>query len=257
MTTTKDAPIWTLPAERDTSLPPIDPIAFAAVESYTSLIALGAATSPRSLQLAIGSSEIGFDCDRRLAYKLAGTRPVHRSLDPMRSIIGIGVHLELAQIFDRLDNESGRFLIEQIVMYRSVPGQVDLYDRFNGMVVDWKTSTASRIRQYRREGLPRNYTTQIQMYGAGLTVLGETPKNTAIITLPIDDDLSKAWAWVTPYNQSIADAAVDRLNSLRGRDPAEVPNHPDRLCQYCDHFRPESKDLRIGCPGPSEKGNEQ
>jgi len=236
----------------------MDPVAFAVVESYTSLIALGAMTSPRSLQLSIGSSEIGFDCDRRIAYKLAGVPAVHRSLDPMRALIGIGLHAALEALFYRLDAGSGRFLVEQHVEYRQVPGQADLYDRFTGLVIDWKSSTVSRIRQYRREGLPRHYVVQIQMYAAALAAMGEKPKSTAVIMLPIDGELNKAWAWVAPVDQSIADAAVDRLNVLRERGRASaayVPATPSRLCNYCDHFRPGWTDLSTGCPGP-EKGNE-
>lgn len=252
-TTTSAAPApWTLPPERDTSPLPVDPVAFAVAETYSSLIALGAATSPRNLQFAIGSSEIGYDCDRRLAYRLHGTPLVRRSLDPLRALVGIGVHEALAQIFRRLDAGSGRFLVEYHVDYRGVPGSVDLYDRYSRTVVDWKTSTKDKVREYRRDGLPRNYVVQPQMYGAGLEAEGEEPAQVAVVFLPYDGNLTQTWAWTSAYDVRVADDAVDRLERLRGRPPALTENKPSRYCRYCDHYRPSSTDLRVGCPGVVE-----
>jgi hypothetical protein len=249
--------IWLPPPPRDTSPAPMDPVAFALAQTYASLIALGAATSPRSLQMSVGSSEIGFECDRRLAYKLAGTPAASHSLDPMRALVGTGIHAALKDIFVRLDAGSGRFVVEGRTFYRSIPGQFDLYDRWNRCLVDWKSTSKGRLRQYRAEGLPRNYTVQPMMYAAGLKAGGEDPAQVAVVFLPYDGELSDVWAWVAPVDIKVADDACDRLDRLRGQQPSNVDNVPSRLCKYCDHHLPGSTDLRIGCPGNSEEGNTQ
>ena len=47
--------------------------------------------APRSLQRAIGPSELGDPCDRKLAYRIAGIEPVNFG-DPWPAIVGTSIH---------------------------------------------------------------------------------------------------------------------------------------------------------------------
>ena len=48
--------------------------------------------SARSMQTTIGPSELGSSCDRRIAYRLAGTPEANWWSDPLPAIVGTAVH---------------------------------------------------------------------------------------------------------------------------------------------------------------------
>jgi hypothetical protein len=244
---------WTNPPEPVVSPVKVDVEAYALGAVYRTLIAIGAATAPRSVQRSIGSSELGYACERRLAYRLSGT-PTVNVRDPLASMMGTGFHAVLADTFTRL-NETltpGRFLIETPVVYRDIPGTCDLYDRETATVVDWKTSTLDKISHMPGQGVAANYQVQGQTYAAGLAARGEDVRHVALMFFPRDGKrLDQAWMWRTRFDRAVADVAVDRLETLRGKDPAAVAATPDRLCGWCSHYLPGSTDLSVGCPGGS------
>lgn len=249
MTKPVESPPWTLPSPP--SGPIIDPEAYALETAVRSLILLGAATSPRSLQQSIGSSEIGHVCDRRIAYRLAGT-PASNLTDPLRSLVGVGWHAAMADMFTRLDGGSGRFLVEHHVKYRDVPGTIDLFDRALHTLFDWKSTLKSKLTAIRHNGPPTPYVVQTQTYGAGLEAQGEDVRHVALVFVPVDADLDGLYVWRTRYDRAVADAAIDRVDKLRGRLPSTVPQTPDEMCGWCDQFRPGATDLNTACPGHTQ-----
>jgi hypothetical protein len=218
------------------------------VAAYTSLIELGLGTSGRNIQTEIGPSQIGHPCDRHLAYLLDGVPTVNYS-DPMKLITGIGVHSVLADVFRRIDLGHGRFLVESYVNYRGCEGTCDLLDQFLHVLVDWKTTSKARLAKYVKDGPPVQYRVQVQVYAAGLRSAGYQVDQIALVFLPHDGALAQTWAWMTEPDQSIADAAIDRLDALRNL-PGTPTATPDRYCGYCDHYNPRATNLQLGCPGP-------
>jgi hypothetical protein len=239
-------PMWSAPVAPPG--PTVDPEAYALECVLRSLISLGAVTSPRSRQTAIGTSEIGHVCDRRIAYRLAGT-PRSNLTDPLRALVGVGWHAAMAEVFGRLDGGLGRFLVEYPVSYRGIPGTLDLYDRASRTVIDWKTTLRSRVVATRHGGPPTPYVVQVQTYGAALESMGETPSHVALAYVPTDAELSGLWVWRTPYDRAVADAAIERLDRLRGRLPGATAPTPSETCGWCDNFRPHSTNLDLACPG--------
>lgn len=213
-----------------------------------SLVSLGAVTMPRALQTTLGSSEAGHLCDRRIAYKLAAV-PMVNLRDPLRSLVGVGVHSALASIFYRLNATSGRFLVERDLDYRGMPGTVDLFDRYTKTVIDWKTTTLAKLKRLRHEGPTASYVVQTQLYGAALVAAGEDVRHVALAFLPIDGELNDLWVWRAPFDPSIADRAIDRIKRLAGKRPEDVRATPDHLCPWCAHYRKGSSDLTQACPG--------
>ena len=129
----------TLPADPGPEKRELQPI----VATYASMIELGVITTSRSLSMHVGPSQLGWVCDRRLAYALHGTPAVNIG-DPMKLLAGTGVHLFLADIFAALDRKSGRFLVEVPVEYRGCRGTADFYDVWAHTLIDWKTTSKSR-----------------------------------------------------------------------------------------------------------------
>lgn len=234
--------------------PPMDPIALVLADALRELIYTGATTSDRDLQQAAGMSEIGGECDRQLAYKIAEVPPCNVDADPMPSIIGTGFHLHVEKMLQRLDRR--RWLVEVPVNYHGIPGTCDLYDRRRKLVIDWKSTSKAKIRRLRSDGPPLRAQVQIQLYGAALRAAGETPSRLALAYVPRDGALSDLWVWTTTPDQRLVDEWVARYEDLvdrvaKGERPADFNATPSRLCSYCSHFTPTSTDFNRGCPGPN------
>jgi hypothetical protein len=247
-TWTDPTPVEELPA------PTIDPIGLVLADALRELIFTGATTSERSLQQAVGMSEIGADCERQLAYKIASTPPVNLDPDPMPSIMGTGFHLHVQRMVERLDRR--RYLVETPVTFKGIPGTVDLYDRRRRVVIDWKSTGKSKLRRLRTDGPPMRAQIQIQIYGAALRELGEDPSRLALAYVPRDGSLDDLWVWSTVPDQALVDKWVGRFESIvdghaAGASPADFKATPGPLCKYCPHFLPTSTDLGRGCPGPN------
>jgi hypothetical protein len=62
--------------------------------------------APRSLQRRIGPSEVGADCDRRLAYKLSDWPEVAADGDPIASVLGTAFHAWMEEAFAEREKAS-------------------------------------------------------------------------------------------------------------------------------------------------------
>lgn len=242
------------PAAPPEPVPVLDPIALVLADALREVIWTGAINSERSLQREVGMSEIGNDCDRELAYKIAAIPAVNFGADPLPSIFGTGFHLDMEKVFSKLDPR--RWLIETRVTYRGVPGTADLYDRRRKLLIDWKTTSKSKINRLRKDGPPQRARVQIQMYGQAMRATGEDVQRLALVYVPRDGSLDDLWVWSTVPDPAIADEAVDRYlgiaSKVLGKDTdsvASVPATPGLLCGYCDHFSSGSTDLSRACPG--------
>jgi len=248
MTTT-----WTDPAPVTEPEVALDPIGLVLADALRELIYTGATTSQRSRQTAVGVSEIGGDCDRKLAYKIAEVTPTNIDADPMPSIIGTGFHLHMEKIFSTLDRR--RWLVEVPVTYRGIPGTCDLYDRRRKLLIDWKSTSKAKLRRLRTDGPPLQAQVQIQIYAQALLALGETPQRCALAYVPRDGSLDDLWVWSTPLQPDLVQHWIERFEGLveriaTGTNPAAIDATPSRLCGWCAHYSPTSTDLSRGCPGP-------
>lgn len=220
--------------------------------------------SPRSLQTAIGPSEIGDPCERKLSYKLLDW-PASGEHDPIASVIGTGFHAWMQEAFEAR-NVSGRYKIEQKVTVLDSPvetarirGSSDLYDRVTGTNYDWKLTGKSSLEKYRRHGPGDQYRTQAHLYGLGQENAGEHPKRVAIVFVARYHELI-VHVWSEPYDRQVALRALERLAGIRRRlldldpeaNPAawdQIPMGRDARCRFCDWLLPGSTDLSKGCPG--------
>lgn len=129
--------------------------------------------SPRSLQTAIGPSEIGDPCERKLSYKVLDWPVAPGEQDPIAPVIGTGFHAWMEEQFTAR-NTAGRYKIEEKVTVRDSPveaarvrGSSDLYDRTTRTNYDWKLVGVSSLDKYRRGGPGEQYRIQAHLYGLG------------------------------------------------------------------------------------------
>ena len=114
--------------------------ASALAENIKKVVEFRSNNSSRSKQKAIGLSEIGDPCARKLAYKILDWPQTNVSTDPWASIQGTAIHAWLAEAFERFnDKDNPRFMIEfRVKVTDDLAGTCDLFDTVDGMVIDHK-----------------------------------------------------------------------------------------------------------------------
>lgn len=217
--------------------------------------------SARSLQTAIGPSELGEKCVRRLAYKLTGTTKQNTTSDPWASISGTAIHAWLADAFTK-DSTSEWLVEHRVRVDAGLAGTVDLFDVTNGIVIDHKCAGATSMKARKAEGPTDQQLAQINVYGYALELAGYTVNKVAFAYYPLGGNLDGLFVWIGDYDRALAEKSIDRLGdienlvaSLAPNDNPErwplIPATPSRLCSYCPYFVPRSDNLTIGCPGES------
>lgn len=221
-------------------------------------------SAPRSLQTALGPSEIGEPCARRLAYRLMNEPRTNTTGDPWAAIVGTSVHAWLADAFTQANERLGRirYLIETRVQVRAgLSGSCDLYDADRATIIDHKVVGPTNLRNYRINGPTEQYRIQAHTYGLGYTLLGLPVEHVALAFYPRSSDLSNLHVWTEPFNATIVhdaltkhDAIIELLCALDvEHHPANyqhIPKTPGHRCNYCPWLKP-GPDTGAGCPGNS------
>lgn len=224
--------------------------------------------APRSKQVAIGPSEIGHPCQRRIGYRLLGVDKTNDT-PGWRPTVGTAVHAWLAETFIMAEQERRkddpdaprRWLIEHRVdVGDDITGSCDLFDRETRTLIDWKIVAATTLRSAKIDGPSEQYRTQVHAYARGWTRRGVDVDNVGIFYLPSSGELYEGHLWTEPYDEDIAINALERLARIRALTAAfgtkalsALPTDtPERLCRYCPWHLPASTDLAAACPGPDK-----
>lgn len=227
-------------------------------ELLISLVHDASANHPRSRQKAIGPSEIGEPCARKLGYKFLEVPKTNDSTDPWASFVGTAVHAKLEEVVvgwgER--NQSERFLVEQIVYLpgTSIKGSCDLFDTETGTVIDYKIIGVGPMREYKRN-IPEYYRVQVQLYGLGLESAGHKVENVAIAFFPRSGFLTDLFVHTEKYDPEIARAALARLGKVESAaeilgDASKLPAQPSRRCTFCPFYDPTVTEATAkSCPG--------
>lgn len=223
---------------------------------------------PRSLQAALGPSEIGDPCQRRLVYKLTGV-PERASAPNWKATIGTAGHAWMETAFDtdnlradqlaKLEGQE-RWLIESTLVVGYVPGlglisgHSDLYDRVSCSNWDHKFVGPTQMRAYRSKGPGDKYRIQAHLYGRGWELAGHPINGVGIVFLPRNGELAEAFYWQEAYDPQVAVDALERLGQLwrltqaLGAGAAAVAETADDWCSHCPFLRPGAP-IEAGCPG--------
>lgn len=229
------------------------------------VIAHAVANTPRSLQTTVGPSELGTECVRRLAYRMAGVPKTNDSRVAWKPAVGTAVHAALEDMFTAANagQERARWLVETRVDVGEVAGvpvtgSADLYDLVTGTVVDFKVVGTASLRAKRAAGHPgRQYATQLHLYGRGFRRRGLPVTSVAILAVPQNGELHEAWWWTEEYDEQVAVDALTRATTVAGlvaaAGPAAAAGLPtaDAWCAFCPWHLPAADpgDLDSGCPG--------
>lgn len=226
-----------------------------------------AARAPRSLQVHLGPSELGVECHRQVAGKMAQLPATNHVFDPWPSIRGTALHAYAEEAF-RADNERNglRWLTE----YRVEPhplhrGTGDLYDAVEESVDDHKFLGKSSMEKVRSpKGPPRKYVVQMLLYAKGFRNLGLPVRRVALLAYPATEaSLDSMYVWERPHSSAddeLLDEVFEQTEYRRQWAVAlitgaaglmDVPAASDSdECYFCPFYRPQSaKDGGVGCPG--------
>lgn len=194
-----------------------DPVDVALKQEIMDMVLWADRNAPRSKQVAIGPSEVGDPCDRRIAYKIAGTKEINTWRDPWPAIVGTAIHTWMETAIQRYQDHhfSADFDYPWMTELAVSPdplvaGHSDVYNRKTQSVVDWKTAGVDAMRKYRKE-VPNGYRTQIQLYGLGHENAGRPVKDCVLVFLPRSGWLGDMFIHREPYNRDVAVYALERL----------------------------------------------
>lgn len=233
---------------------------------YLAAVRTAIVEHPRSQQVALGPSEIGISCSRRLGYKLLHY-PEPDQVN-WKATVGTAGHAWLETVFDadnlRQATQLGgqeRWLIETALDVATSPtlgtisGHCDLYDRLTGTVVDHKFVGPAMLKGYRSKGPSAQYRTQAHLYGLGWAYKKMPVTTVSIMFLPRNGELADAHFWSEPWQPQIALDALNRVEGialavkLRGAEALTILPTADNYCGNCPFYKPGSNNPIIGCPG--------
>lgn len=236
---------------------PVSP-AQALATTLEKIIADAGSFAPRSQQIAIGPSEAGQECTRRLAYKLLDWDVSNPgSYSSWASQVGTAIHAYLAEVFGKLD---GYEVEQRVKISGNLGGTVDLYHIPSGTVLDWKTT--GNVDSKRKSPSKQNLV-QVNLYALGKKRAGADVKQVALVYLPVKGDLSEMHIELHPFDEQMALDALDRIDNIYSllatvdveANPhmwQHIPAVSSRFCNYCPYFKPYSSDLAVGCNGETE-----
>lgn len=248
----------------------IPPRVQALADELDHLIESAINNAPRSLQTRIGPSELGIPCDLRLGYKMAG-HPTVNDGQPLswKAWIGTNVHTGLQELLTRANmalpnwavDGRDRYLVEERVTVGhvngdDVNGNADLY--LDGVVWDWKIPGGNTLRKYKKEGPGDQYRIQAHLYGRGWELRGYPVEHVAIYFLPRDQEWKQRHLWSEPYDRTIAENALSRVDGIAklvqalGANAFPLLTRRESWCRSCPWFRPGATDLATGCGGDPE-----
>lgn len=232
-----------------------------------------AARAPRTLQQHLGPSELGVDCDRQVAGKMAALPSTNHVVDPWPSIVGTACHAWAAEAFEADNLRRGvlRWIAEQkVTPHPDHPGTADLYDATEQAVVDHKFLGESSMAKVRKDP-PRKYVVQLLLYGLGYHRLGLPVKRVALAAYPrTAASLDGLYVWerrfldetgaLAPENLALLElvfaqtlarkAQAEAITAGRLRLTDITPNPDSDECYFCSFYRPQAaKDGGPGCPG--------
>lgn len=214
---------------------------------FTTMIRWHEEFTPRSQQVSLGPSDLGTECDRKLAYKIAGVKGYNMG-DPWAAFVGSSIHSRVEDVIRKYAKEHGGvWLIEErVVVDPLISGRADLVH--DDMVIDIKSASPDVIKKLPTTGPRQSYLAQIHGYAKGLNDAGRNITKVAFVFVPRSGRLDDFYVWADEYRPEIAEQAIRRVYRFAKRlgeldilnNPhlwETVPAKPDFLwCQYCPLF---------------------
>lgn len=169
----------------------------------------------RSRQIQIGISEVGMDCRKCVARKLALTPRVPDGA--WYPYIGTAVHEQLELGFNEMFPDDYK-LEERLFVHEykdlKLTGSCDMFAHKDGVVNDWKVVGKTALADAAKGKVKQQYRVQAMLYGYGWEQKGFDVTHVALSFLPREDKLENAVVALLRYDKSIAVNALAELESM-------------------------------------------
>ena len=195
------------------------------------------ANRERSRQKSIGPSSLG-DCRRKVWFQLQGIPKTNPQTESYAAILGTFIHAGIAEAIKREDPFGDNFLIEQKMMSNDPDcgiesGNIDLFIRDIGIVVDWKTTKKKNLRYFPSQ----DQRWQVQVYGWLASQNGHKVNFVSLVALPRDGEAEDIRAYVEEYDPAVVEEAFAWLRDVMSRTEAPEPEKPAAYCiKYCEWY---------------------
>lgn len=200
----------------------------------------------RSKQVKIGPSAIG-GCRRRVYHNLVRTPTTNDTRDyALSAIMGTYIHAGIAEAITREDPFGDNFLIEQQFETEKITGNIDLFIKDIGLVIDWKTTKVKSMRY----SPSKAQLFQVHIYGWILEENGYKVNEVALCYIPRDGDIADIKVHREDYKKEIALEGLKWLDEIQeivnSDSPPPKPEEKVFFCsRYCSFYDPTGE---IGCP---------
>lgn len=175
----------------------------------------------RSKQIQIGISEVGMDCRKCVARKLALTPRIPDGA--WYPFIGTAVHEQLELGFG--EHFYKDYMLEERLFVHEykdlkLTGSCDMFAYKDGVVNDWKVVGNTALSDARKGKIKNQYRVQAMLYGYGWEQKGFNVTHVALSFLPREDKLENAVVALLRYDRSTAINSLAELESMI--DAAEI-----------------------------------
>lgn len=215
----------------------------------------------RDKQVKVGASNFSQPCPRCLAEQLLGTRGEGERYAWAGAVIGTAIHNLLEQRVKQLHPTwlpERKLVLGELPGYGTVKSTSDLYVREHQLVVDYKSTTRTKLGFIKRavKDAPNeyevtavaearykvnSYLSQVMSYGRGMILAGYPVTWVSLAFVCRDAVGDKdVWSYTVEYDAEHAERVWDRLARLwealqGGLDPATLDSAPG--CYYCENIR--------------------
>lgn len=206
-------------------------------------------TSERSLQKEVGPSEIG-GCRRKVWYRLNEQPTTNFDTIRLPSFMGTAIHTKIQEAFERQDLFGERFLLEGEFEAGGLRGHVDMYDKVNKEVVDWKTTKSKNLTYFPS----RQQRWQVQVYGYLLEENGIPVETVTLVAVARDGDERDIVYHSEPYSRETALEALSWLDEVKATEYEPAPEKDASFCKdYCGFY--DESGIK-GCVGRIKSSDE-
>ena len=198
--------------------------------------------SERSQQASIGPSELG-GCRRRVYHRIHKTPVVNDNVLTLSAVMGTAIHGYIEKIISKQDPTKHRFETEIEVEADGIKGHVDVYDRLNHEVMDWKTTKIKNLGYFPSQ----QQRWQVQVYGWLMDKNGYHVETVTLVAISRDGDERDIVYHSEPYDPQVALQALEWLQQIQLREDAPAPERDASFCKhYCPYY--DEHEL-VGCKG--------
>jgi CRISPR/Cas system-associated exonuclease Cas4 (RecB family) len=196
----------------------------------------------RSLQTELGASSV-YGCKRQAWSIIRQVPKTNHDTESLAAIIGTAVHATIAEAMKNIDVFGDDFLIEQGFSTPDLKGHCDLFIKSTGVVIDWKTTTKSKLSKFPTD----QQRMQVQLYGYLIEEAGHKVNIVSLVGIPRDGQMKDVKVHHEPYNR---DEALKGIQWIKDIQNTIYPPEPERPRQFCKSFCEWYDETGIaGCTG--------